>query len=246
MLDDSLQPERGQGEEPDAHDGPEGLADLLGAKRLGREQQQQDRDGAVKDVGLEGWRHHVQPLERGQHRDRRRHCAVAIDQRRAEQPDRHDHRALLLLDADQRHHSQDAALSRIVEAHGHHDVFDRGDDHQRPEHQAKRTENDGRIGLTTGEIENRLEGVERTCADIAEHDAQRRQPDPERPDLGMAMDGARIVPVGRFSANVQSLDCTHMYSSKLGCDNDSERGLSFCLGKGSERDAASDYKTLCY
>ena len=80
-----------------------------------------------------------------------------------------------LLDAQQRHQGQDAALAVIVDAHGERDIFDGGDDEERPEHQRQRAQHGLRVWVRSGHAEYGLEGVERAGADIAEYDAERRQ-----------------------------------------------------------------------
>jgi hypothetical protein len=80
---------------------------------------------------------HVQPLERGQHRNRRRNGAVAVNQSRAEQPDQNDDPPLVLLGAQQREQRHDATLAVIVDTHCQGNVFDRGDDDQCPQDQGQ-------------------------------------------------------------------------------------------------------------
>jgi hypothetical protein len=76
--------ECGDGEKPGEHDGTEEPADALGALPLDDEKAEQDRDRERQDDGLERRRDDLQPLDRGQHRDRGRDRAVAIDECRAE------------------------------------------------------------------------------------------------------------------------------------------------------------------
>jgi hypothetical protein len=72
-------------------------------------------------------------FERREHRDRRGYRPIAIDQRRAEQAGGDKDRSAPFLDAKQRHQCDDAAFAVVVDAHGEVDVFDRGDDEQRPQ-----------------------------------------------------------------------------------------------------------------
>ena len=115
-------------------------------------------------------------FERRQHRNRRRDGAVAIDQRRAEQTRHDDRRTPHPFDAEQRHQGQDAALAVIVDAHRDEHVFDRRDDKQRPDHQRQDAEDAIRRGVAAEKVERGFERIERARADIAEHDAERRQP----------------------------------------------------------------------
>jgi hypothetical protein len=99
MLHNARNPHRGDDEKPDQHHRAEQVADRRSSPRLDSKQSEQDRDGGGHDIGLQRRGRHVQALQRRQHRDRRRDRAVAVDQRRPEQADRHDGRPLLLLHA---------------------------------------------------------------------------------------------------------------------------------------------------
>jgi hypothetical protein len=80
---------------------------------------------------------------------------------------------MLFLHAEQRHQRQNATLPVIVDAHGEGDVFDRGDEEQRPQHQRQCAQDRGGVRRHVGGAEHRLEGIERTGSDIPEHDAER-------------------------------------------------------------------------
>jgi hypothetical protein len=134
------------------------------------------RGCAANDVRLNRRRHHVQAFQRRQHRYGRRHRAIAIDERRAEQAGRDDRGPVLFLDADQRHQRQNAALAVIVDAHRDRNVFDRRDDHQRPDQQAEHAQDGRRIRAAAGQIEHGLQRIERTRPDIPKHDPQRGEP----------------------------------------------------------------------
>ena len=159
------------------HDRPEGAADLRRALRLQREQREQDRDRDRQHVRLQRWRDLLHALERRKHGNRRRDRAVAIDQRRAEQADGDDRGAMPLLDAEQRHQRDDAALAVVVDAHGEADVFDARDDEQGPEDQRQRAQRSSAAsGCGPVIVEHGLQRVERARADVAEHHAQAPRP----------------------------------------------------------------------
>src|SRR6516164_2306448 len=91
----------------------------------------------------------------------RRDRAVAIDKRRSEKTCDHEYRAPLCLFPEQRHQRQYAALAIIVDAHGDGDVFDGGDQKQRPNQQRKNAENALGRRLSANEFERGLERIER-------------------------------------------------------------------------------------
>ena len=89
--------------------------------------------------------------------------ATAVRGRRAAQPPQQ---------RDERH---DAALAVVVGAHHERDVGQRDDDHHRPEDQRDDAEHvlradRHRVGVAR--VEDRLEGVDRAGADVAEHDPE--------------------------------------------------------------------------
>ena len=155
--------------------GPKALPNPRRAQRLDGEERDQDHYGGRQDVRAESRRDDVEPFECRKNRDRRRDRAVAIDQRRPEQPYRYDHRTVLPLHAEKRHERQYSALAVIVDPHRERYVFDRRHDDQRPDHQRQRSERGDGIGIGAGEAENRLERVKRARADVAEHYAQCRK-----------------------------------------------------------------------
>ena len=86
----------------------------------------------------------------------------------------HIYRLLLRLVAaqHQRGQRQKPALAAVVGAHDDEDVFDRDDQHQRPDDQRERAED--RVLAQIAEIDERLaHGIERRGADIAVDDAER-------------------------------------------------------------------------
>jgi len=116
--------------------------------------------------------------------------------------DRDDRRPLMPLDAQQGHQRKDAALAVIVDAHGDRDVFDRRDDHQRPQDERQ----DAEHALARDDIarpRRRLQGdakrIEWARADVAEHDAHAAER--ERPEgvwcVRLRIDGDAIGD-GRF------------------------------------------------
>ena len=80
LADDLRQAEDGDDDEPDDQDRPEDDADARGALELDGEQPGQQRDRDRYDIGGEGGRGDVEPLDRRQHADRRRDHAVAEQQ----------------------------------------------------------------------------------------------------------------------------------------------------------------------
>ena len=69
--------------------GPKNVPDPGGPVPLDREQSEQDHDRDRDHVGSEHRCRDLQTLDRAEHRDRRRDHAVAVQERRAEQPGDH-------------------------------------------------------------------------------------------------------------------------------------------------------------
>jgi hypothetical protein len=152
------------------------MPDARGSLRLNGKQRNQDRDRHRHDIRAEPGRCDGQSFERREHRDRRRDRAVPVNESRAEQAERHDPRSFLALNAQQRHQGEDAALAVIVDPHGDGDVFDTGDRDQRPHDQGQHPEH-RRRARAAGEVQHRLERVERAGTDVAEHDPERCKPE---------------------------------------------------------------------
>ena len=138
-LDHAQQPQHGDHRKVDQHDRPKQCRHLGGPAALDHKQEHQNADHQ---------RHHQlahrrivdrHAFDRTQHRHRRGNHAVAIEQRSGEhaQQDNPGGPALARdILVDQRQQGQAAALTLVIGPHDHRDVFDRHDDHHRPEHQA--------------------------------------------------------------------------------------------------------------
>ena len=168
------QPEHAEDPEPEQHDRAEDRADAGGASLLEREQQQQNDHRDWQHEFVDAVRRGLQPFDRAQHRDRWRDHAVAVEQRRAEQAERDQHlplgAAFALPWIEQRQQRQNAALAPVVGAHDQRQIFDRHDDHQRPEDQREYAEH---VFRRRRQLDERLaERVERARADIAVDHAQ--------------------------------------------------------------------------
>ncbi len=162
------------------HDGTEQCADAPGALFLDKEQNDDDDERERNHVGLEGRRRDFETLDRRQHRDGRRYRAVAVEERGAGEPHQHQHTALrsvLLLAQHERHQRHDAAFALVIGAHDEDDVFDRDDDHQRPEDEREDAEHV--VGVDRHRVvraaEDFLDRVERARADVTVDDTQRRE-----------------------------------------------------------------------
>lgn len=92
-LDDAVDAERGQHDEPGQHHRSEDAADEARALLLHHEQADQDDDGDGYDRRRERGGVDLEALDGREYRDRRRDRAVAIEQRRADQADRQEMRA---------------------------------------------------------------------------------------------------------------------------------------------------------
>ena len=87
-----------------------------------------------------------------------------------------------LLDAEQRHQREDAALAVVVDAHREGDVFDAVITNRVQTISDSAPSVVGGVGIAAGEVEHGFERVERARADVAEHDPQRREA--HRPEGG--------------------------------------------------------------
>ena len=192
LVNDAPHPERRQDGEPYQHDRTEHAADHGGAAALNQEKADQQHQRDRHDIRLEQRGRDLETLDRAQYRDRRRDHAVAVEQRGADQPRHHDPQiaplAAMRRAQHQRGQRQQAAFAAIIGAHDDDDVFHGHDQDQRPEDQRQRAKN--RVLARFSEGEQRLLGrVERRGADVAEHDAKRRQ-----------RQAARAGGFGRFAA----------------------------------------------
>ena len=73
------------------HDRAEQCADAAGAALLDREQHDQTTSVSGITYGLKRGRRDLEPFDRREHRDGRRDRAVAVEERRAEEPQQHQH-----------------------------------------------------------------------------------------------------------------------------------------------------------
>ncbi len=179
IPNDAPQPHRADHHEIEQHDWPEHEAHLGGAARLDEEQADQDHQRGRHHEWREAVVHHLQPLDRGEHRDRRRNDRVAVEERGRQHTQQHDAARPLGLVAvadDQREQRQAAPLAVIVRAHRDEDVLDRHDQRHRPENQAEHTEDVRPVDQQrVWPREALLERIERRGTDIAEDYADRAQ-----------------------------------------------------------------------
>ena len=169
---DALNAEHAEHREPQHHHRPEQNADARRTVLLDHEQADQQHHGDRHHPVPQGRQCHFQPLDRGQHRYRRGDHAVAIEQRRAEQAEQHQHRAQARITgggaAGQRGQGHYPALATIVGAQHEQHVLERHHPEQRPEDQREDAQH--ALGVDTHPVmpgEHLLEGVERAGADVA-------------------------------------------------------------------------------
>ena len=179
VLDDVDDAQQRQHREPDNGDRPEQRPDHFRALLLEQEQADQHQNGERNDEGLQSRCCDFQAFHCGQHRDRRRDDAVSVEQRGAEQAERHQNHAPARVarggSQDQCEQGHDAALAAIVRAHHEHHVLQRHDDDQRPGNQRQHAEHVVVIGRDRmAAVERLAHRVQRAGADVAEHHADRR------------------------------------------------------------------------
>ena len=122
--------------------------------------------------------HHLEPLDRGEHRDRRRDHRVAEEHRGTEdaEPDQPPAQPPLAFGpaGDQRSEREDAALAVVVRTHDQHHVLERDDDDQRPEHERQQAVDVGLVERhAVRAAEDLAHRVQRRGADVAVDDADR-------------------------------------------------------------------------
>ena len=181
MPDQGDGAETADGDEPQQHDGPEDRTDACGPERLQREQPDQDADRDRHDQVVQRRRRHLDPLDGAQHRDRGRQDTVTVKQRAAEQAateqdgGRHATSAAGAAAGHQGCQRQDAALAVMVGPHHEDAVFERNDEQQRPDDQRQDTQHGVGRDVAAGCLKDGLHRVERTGAEVAVDDAERRE-----------------------------------------------------------------------
>ncbi len=176
ILDQVVDAERGDADQPDQADRPEQVRHPGRAPGLAHEQADEDdqagdqhhRQGHV----LADVRDAAQAFHRGEHRDRGRDQGVAVEQGRAADPQEEDpacppaHGLL-----GQGHQGQDAALALVVRPHDHSDVFDGHHQEQGPERQGHHAQDGVRMHAAPARLHERVvEGIEGARPDVAEDD----------------------------------------------------------------------------
>ena len=191
--DDAVDAECADRDEPEHHHRPEDAANEAGALLLHDEEANQDGDSDGHHRRRERWRIDLQSLDGAQHRDRRRDCAIAIEQGRADEADNEQMRppcaGLRVTRRQQRQHRHDAAFAAVIGAHDQERIFDRDDQDQRPEDQRDHAEHGFRTGRPGGRggLGGFLQGIEGTGADVAVDDAERADRGSDRDRAGGAM-----------------------------------------------------------
>ena len=103
---------------------------------------------------------------------------VAVEQRRAEQPDEHEHRSasggLLRRRRDERRERDHAAFAAVVGAHDEREVLDGDDEDERPDDERQQAEHVlGRRRQPVLAVQRLAERVDGARADVAVDDAKR-------------------------------------------------------------------------
>src|SRR4051794_945948 len=179
LGDDPADAGHGEGAEPQQRHWAEQRPDPAGAETLHGEEHREDDRRHRHDDMAQGGLDDADPLDGGQHADRRRDQGIAVEQRQAEDAEHHQRRTLSAAagvePARQRGQGHHAALAVVVGPHEDADVLDRDDQGDRPEHHRDHAVDValGRAHRPVVDREDRLQRVERAGADVAEHDAER-------------------------------------------------------------------------
>ena len=180
-----MTPQPAQNHEPSHHHRAKQLADAISAVFLDQEQGHQYHQRHWHYPVFQAAECQLQALYRRQHGNRRGDHAVAIEQRRPDQAQNHQHRTQARIGTGsppgQRGQGHDAALALVVGPQDEQHVLDRDDPDQRPENQGQDAKHPVVIDLNPIMAgKHLLEGVERTGADIAIHHPDRRHQHPQR------------------------------------------------------------------
>ena len=181
---DPHDPQRCNRHKPQDHDRAEQPADPVGAVLLNHEEPDENHDGDRHDIRLEQRRHDFETLDGAKHRNGRRDHAVAIEQRRSEDPERNQNRSAdgkpcgsagrTGAPRDERRQGQDAPFALVVRAHDDGDVLDRDDEQQRVDDQRQHAQDVVVRRRHRVRAEETLpHGVQRAGADVAVDDAER-------------------------------------------------------------------------
>jgi hypothetical protein len=182
-LNDVVESQHGQRHKPDRHHQSEELADAARSTALDREQRHEDAARERQHERRESRTGDGEPLDGAEHRDRRRDHAVAVQQRRADdRQERHagDPSFARRMRAEPIRNNcqqgEDAPLAMVVGAHDEAQILDGHHHDQRPQHERQNSVQVGGAGLCAPRGEQTfLQGVQRTCADVAKHDSQGAQ-----------------------------------------------------------------------
>jgi hypothetical protein len=182
-LEDPVDAEAPDRREPDQDGRTEHGPDARRPESLREEEADQDPDRDRQDSGLrEEGRRDPEPFHRTEHGDRRRDDAVAVEERRAEQPegDVDGHHPLPVRAARLRlqkcEEREDASLTTVVRAHDEGEVLDDDHERERPEEERLYAEHVRPRHLhAVRKREALTNGVERRGADVTVDDAERAQ-----------------------------------------------------------------------
>ena len=122
LANDLAGPERRDRPEPHKHDRAEDAAHPRRPVLLDEKQQEEDEQGGRKHVGFERRCGDLETFGGAEHGDCRRDDAVAVQEGRAEEPQREEHTPAPLL-AQQGEQGHDAAFAVVVQAHDDDDVL---------------------------------------------------------------------------------------------------------------------------
>ena len=179
MIENVRYAERRKSGEVDEHDRPEQRSHARCAVRLDEKQADQDDDGDRNHQRLKARLNDRQALDGRQHRDRGSDHRVPVEERGGEHSHHHEARGPFLLAevaGNQRQQCEGTALALVVGAHRDEHIFQRHDDHQRPEDQAEHAEDvQGIDGERVRADKAFLHRVEGRGADIAVDDTDRAE-----------------------------------------------------------------------
>ena len=180
VADDPGDAQDRESAEPDEHDRPEHGTDPAGPVSLEEKEADEDADRDRHDEFRERRGRDLETLDCAQDGDRGRDDAVAVEERRSEETERHDEASesgsLTAFLVDQTHEGQDSSLPPVVHPQHVDVIFESDHDHERPEDQRQDAENVGvRRRDPVGAVKTLLQGIERTRPDVAVDDAQRSE-----------------------------------------------------------------------
>ena len=172
VLNDAVNPQPAQHHKPHHHDRAEQLADACCAMPLDQKQRHQHDQCERHHPALKPIERQLKPLNGGQNRNGWGDHAVAVKQRRSNQPENDQYRAQFRIrrrrSSGQRRQGHDPAFALVIGPQNKQHVLDRHHPNQRPQDQRQNAKHAIMVNLhAIATREHLFEGVKRAGANVA-------------------------------------------------------------------------------